>query len=69
MESHTTTKPSKLMKLPSVLERVPFSKTEFYRRIKQGTAPKAIRLGVKAVAWLESDIDQYIQNLAKESAK
>jgi len=64
-----TSSPARLSRLPSVLERVPFSKSEVYRRIKAGTFPAPIRLGVRAVAWLESDIDQYIQKLALESGK
>jgi len=64
MQTHATS-PSRLLRLPSVLERVGISKTEFYRRVKQGTAPTAIRLGANSVAWLESDIEQYIQKLAK----
>lgn len=57
--------PARLLRLPSVLERLGISKTEFYRRVKQGAAPNAIRLGANSVAWLESDIEQYIQKLAK----
>lgn len=64
MQSQTNP-PSRLLRLPSVLERVGISKTEFYRRVKQGIAPSAIRLGANSVAWLESDIEQYIQKLAK----
>jgi len=59
------TSPSRLLRLPSVLERVGISKTEVSRRVKQGAAPSAVRLGTNSVAWLESDIEQYIQKLAK----
>ena len=65
----TTKSPARLLRLPSVLARVPFSKTETYRRISAGTFPAPIKLGLRAVAWLESDIEQYIQKLAQESAK
>ena len=61
--------PARLLRLPSVLGRVPFSKSETYRRIKAGTFPAPVRLGLRSVAWLESDIDQYIQKLTQESAK
>ena len=60
-----TPSPKKLLRLPSVLERIGISKTEFYRRVKQGSAPNAIKLGSNSVAWLESDIEQYIDKLVK----
>jgi prophage regulatory protein len=62
------TAPSRLLRLPSVLDRVPHSKTSIYRLIKQGIFPKAVRLGVNSVAWLESDIDAYIQKLTAGAA-
>lgn len=61
--------PARLLKLPSVLDRVSISKTEIYRKIREGTFPKAVRLGVNSVAWLESDIDKYIQKLTQAAAK
>lgn len=69
MTAHSTSTTSRLLRLPTVLNRVPFSKTEIYRRMRTGDFPKSVSLGVRAVAWLESDIDQYIQKLAQESAK
>lgn len=55
---------TRLLKLTSVLDRVPVSKTEWYRRIKNGAAPAPVRLSVRSVAWLESDIDAFIAALS-----
>ena len=63
------TPPARLLRLPSVLNRVPHSKTNIYRLIKQGEFPKSVRLGVNSVAWLESDIDAYIQSLTQKAGK
>lgn len=49
-----------LIKLPTVKHRTALSTSEIYRRIAAGTFPKQIRLGAKSVAWLESEIDQWI---------
>lgn len=57
---------SRLLRLHSVVGRVPLSKSEMYRRIKAGTFPAPIKIGVRAVAWREADIDQYISKLSKE---
>lgn len=59
---------SRLLRLPTVLDRVPFSKTEIYRRVRTGDFPKPISIGIRAVAWLESDIDAYINSLANKGA-
>lgn len=63
------TPPRRLLRLPSVLDRVSHSRTEWYRRVKAGTAPSPIKLGVRSVAWLEGDIDAYIKTLADGETK
>ncbi|MBC3864352.1 AlpA family phage regulatory protein [Undibacterium jejuense] len=67
VQSHQDSK--RLLRLPSVLNKVPFSKTELYRRIRAGNFPASIRLGLRSVAWLESDIDEYIQKLTQSGDK
>ena len=51
----------KLLRLPSVKESVALSRTSIYRLISLGQFPKPINLGARAVAWLESDINAWIQ--------
>jgi prophage regulatory protein len=60
---------TRLLRLPSVLEKVPVSKTEWYRRVKSGAAPQSVQLGPRAVAWRESDIEGYIAALSRVSSK
>ncbi len=69
MTQHSTNSTSRLLRLPTVLNRVPFSKTEIYRRVRTGDFPKPISIGIRAVAWLESDIDAYINSLANKESK
>jgi prophage regulatory protein len=64
--SPTTAKP-RFLRLPSVLERVPFSRPSIYRKMREGTFPLAINLGGKAVAWLESDIDNFMNERIQAS--
>jgi prophage regulatory protein len=52
----------KLLRLPRVKESVALSRTSIYRLISLGQFPKPINLGARAVAWLESDIDSWIQS-------
>lgn len=59
MAVHTQASP-RFIRREKVLSKVGLSTSEIYRRIAAGTFPKQIRLGAKAVAWLEADIDQWI---------
>ena len=39
---------------------VPYSKSQLYRKIKEGSFPAPARLGEKRVAWPENEIDDWI---------
>lgn len=52
--------PNTLIKLPTVKKRTSLSTSEIYRRIEAGTFPAQIKLGAKAVAWLEHEINDWI---------
>ena len=60
-QSHSHTR-SRLIRLPEVLDRVPLSRTSIYARVNDGTFPKPIKLGPRAVAWLESAVEDWISN-------
>jgi len=47
-----------------VLARVSLSKTELYRRIKNCTFPAPLRLGAHRVAFLESEVDAWMDQRA-----
>jgi prophage regulatory protein len=57
-QNEKQTKPS-FLRMPAVLARVPFNKAQLYRMIADGQFPRQICLGTRAVAWLESEIDQW----------
>ncbi|MHB1857087.1 MAG: helix-turn-helix transcriptional regulator [Acidobacteriaceae bacterium] len=50
----------RFLRLKEVRARIPLSRSSLYSRIKSGDFPKPINLGARAVAWLESDIDEWI---------
>ncbi len=50
----------KFLRLAEVRNRVPYSRSTIYQLVAQGRFPKPINLGARAVAWLESDIDEWI---------
>lgn len=67
MASVTTT--TTLIKLPEVKRRTTLSTSEIYRRLEAGTFPKQIKLGAKAVAWLEHEVNAWIDERVAESVE
>lgn len=57
---------TKLLRLPSVKERTGLSRSEIYRRMGARTFPRAVKLGSRAVAWVEEDIDLWIGNCIEQ---
>jgi len=52
-----------VLRLPSVKSVTGLSRSTIYRRISQGLFPKPISLGSsRAVGWLSSDIQSWIDN-------
>ena len=51
---------SRLIRVKEVLHRTGLSRSSLYRRLKAGTFPEGVRLGVQSVAWKESDIEAWI---------
>lgn len=58
-----------LLRLPSVQAKTGLSKSEIYRRIKEGTFPKPLKLGARAVAWPQISIDGWVQSLIQGVTK
>lgn len=55
-----------LLRLPKVMEKTGLKRATIYLHIKQNMFPKQFKIGQRAVAWLESDIDDWIdERLAK----
>jgi len=52
----------RFLRLTEVRSRVGLSRSQIYRQISDGKFPKAYNLGARAGAWLESDIDTWIEN-------
>lgn len=52
----------KLLRLREVLQLIPLSRATIYRRMADGTFPKALKLGERTVAWRYTDIAAYISN-------
>lgn len=50
----------RLLRCPDVLKRVGMCRSAMYAQIKAGTFPRPVPTGGNSVAWVESEIDQWI---------
>ncbi len=57
-----STKPTSILRLKDLQQRVPLSRSTLYAKIAAGAFPSPITLGPRAVGWLASDIDKWIQS-------
>ena len=51
---------NKIIRLPAVKEKTGLSRSSIYLRMSKAEFPKSISLGDRAIGWLESDIEQWI---------
>lgn len=53
-------KPKRLIRAAEVYDRTALSRASFWRRVKAGAFPKPVTLGYNRIAWVESEIDAWI---------
>ncbi len=58
-----------ILRRKQVESRTGLSRSTIYDRIKAGTFPAPISLGAKAVGWIESEIDAWLNARIQESRK
>jgi len=57
MEKKMTTR---LIKLPEVMQRTGKKRSTVYANVKAGLMPAPIKIGEKAVGWVETEIEEWI---------
>ena len=58
---------NKILRLPAVLSRTGLGRSTVYLYISEGRFPKPISLGPRAVGWLESEIDEWLEQQIQAS--
>jgi prophage regulatory protein len=58
-----------ILRLPTVKARTGLSRSTIYSRITEGSFPRPISLGARAVGWLESDIESWVSSRLEASRK
>ncbi|MBS1823385.1 MAG: AlpA family transcriptional regulator [Acidobacteria bacterium] len=56
----------RLLRLPEVQQIVPLSRSAIYQMIAAGVFPKPIKIGSRASAWIEHDVQEWIGSRASE---
>ena len=56
-----------ILRLPTVKARTGLSRSSIYLRVSQGRFPSPIRLGDRAVGWLEEDVHGWIAERIRAS--
>lgn len=53
----------RIERMPSVLDRTGLSESEVRRRMKANTFPQPVKLGPRAIGFISSEIDAWIDSL------
>ena len=57
-----TPKKERFLRLADVMARTGLSRSAIYLNISEGSFPQNINLSARSVAWLESEIDAWMQD-------
>jgi len=55
----------RILRRPAVADRTGLSPTSLWRHIQRGEFPKPVSLGPRAVGWVESEVDAWIEARAR----
>ncbi|EKO3535984.1 AlpA family transcriptional regulator [Vibrio fluvialis] len=53
-------RPMRFLKLKEVMEKTALSRSAIYRKMSDGEFPQSVSLGDRAVAWVESEVDEWM---------
>lgn len=56
----------RLIKLVKVMDNTGLSRSTIYKYISDGSFPKPVSLGVRNVAWVESEVEDWILERIRE---
>ncbi len=50
----------RLLRLREVQQRIPYSRSSIYLKISLGEFPRPVKMGKRAVAWREADVEKWM---------
>lgn len=58
-----------LIRMPETMRRTGYGKAWLYRLISQDRFPKPVKIGSRSIAFVESEVDEWINQRIAESRK
>ena len=58
-----------ILRLPNVKTSTGLSRSTIYLRISQGTFPKPVKLGGRAVGWVQTEVQEWLQQQIEASRR
>ncbi len=58
-----------ILRLPAVKTRTGLSRSTLYLRISEGSFPKPVSLGGRAVGWIEAEVNDWLNQQIETSRK
>lgn len=59
----------KVIRRPEVEALTGLKRSSIYAKMAEGTFPKPVNLGIRAVGWIESEVEEWLKNRIAESRK
>lgn len=56
-----------ILRLPEVKSRTGLSRSSIYLRVSEGSFPRPVSLGARAIGWVEKDISEWIDMQIQKS--
>jgi prophage regulatory protein len=56
-----------ILRLPAVKARTGLSRSSIYLRVSEGSFPRPVSLGERAVGWVEAELDRWITDRIRAS--
>ena len=66
MDQQESGNPMEILRMPNVLAMTSLSRTTLWRRVREGTFPRPLRLGgerSRAVGWRRGEVEEWIRKL------
>jgi len=65
MAEHQPNRTRRVLRRPEVQARTGLARSTIYARMKEGRFPTPVRLGSRAVAWREEDVEEWLSSLTE----
>jgi prophage regulatory protein len=66
-EFATTHRPERMLRLPTVIDITGRSRSSIFRDVESGKFPKPVHIGPNAIAFLQSEIANWVEQRIQES--